>query len=309
MATIKEIQLPGDSTEYTIDAQKALQDANGENLTDKVSLSKLLSRANTLITNGTGVLKTNYNFSGFTFDGLNVNGCAGSFKRSSKGTVVTDELIAVDPSKTYEWSFDIMSNTGTMIYYFLMACYDIDGNLIRSDDNRYYCEPVELSQDLVDGDTVIHFTDLGDWDELSGHHGIIIWNYANSLGYVYPPKVYSRNHYNSIYTSSSDVDKINNTITLSSPWSHGVIPKGTKVSQYANGSTYTYLLSNLRAPVDWYHKQGTISGISTLNTNEVGTFNRGTAYCRLGWLWNYTNLGGVVGYICNVSFKEMQKNL
>jgi hypothetical protein len=64
------------------------------------------SRGENLVTNGTGLLGNNYNFSSFAFDGSDAYSSKGSFKDASfTVTRTSDEIMPVDVSKRYKLFF------------------------------------------------------------------------------------------------------------------------------------------------------------------------------------------------------------
>ena len=277
-------------------------------------VKEVYSRGEQLIVNGNGFMGDNTNFSSFTFDGSKANGSPGSFTKSvSSVTTTVDELFPVDPSKRYKAEFDVMTEDPGAQMYAMLTFYDVDKRGINVQMVSYYDgSTTTLAQDLKNGDTKVYLTSAAGFQNTSAGHqrSLIFWNYTNSFGYTYPPETYSRNFYESLWASDSSVDKTNNTITLSVAWNKGTIPAGTPVSQNQSGGTYSYFWSqNNKAafPREWSHVSGEYSGVRTSGTpNQTGKFWPGTAYCKIGWLWNYqassTNQQGRI-WITNVSVK------
>lgn len=275
--------------------------------------NKLWSLGEQLIINGSGILGDNTNFSALTFDPQVANASAGSFTREghSYATPKTDEYIPLSPNSKYELSMDLKSDgtANTTIYAYLMF-YDVDKQEVSAATNMYIANTLTtLSQDLKAGDTVVHFADLTNWNvtTTAGHqHGFIFWNYTNSKGYTYPELTYSRNVFMSKYADNGAVDKTNNTITLSSAWTGNTIPAGTKVSQSSSGNSYKYAFYTSDLPGTWTNYKGYYDGVDYSGTNVQTKMPPGTAYAKLGFLWNYQNKGGQI-WATNISLKAVEK--
>ncbi len=76
-----------------------------------------------------------------------------------------------------------------------------------------------LTEDLKEGDTVIHLEDTSNLQILTEEDyyypyskGLIFWNYEDSTGYKYPSLSYSKNNWNDLFDYSG-IDKENNMIT------------------------------------------------------------------------------------------------
>lgn len=276
---------------------------------------KLWSMGEQLIINGNGIMGDNTNFSTLTFDPLNANGSAGSFTKAGHSYFMptTDEYIPLLPNSKYELSVDLKSDgTANTIIYAMLIFYDIDKKEITAQTNMYIANTLTtLSQDLKAGDTVVHFTDLTNWNvttTATHQHGFIFWNYTNSKGYTYPELTYSRNVFLNKYTNNSDVNKTNNTITLSSAWTGNTIPAGTKVSQSSSGNNYKYAFYRGNLPATWANYSGYYDGVDYSGTNVQTKMPPGTAYAKLGFLWNYQSKGGQI-WATNISLKAVGRYL
>lgn len=265
--------------------------------------SKTKSRGEQLITNGNGMMGDNTNFSALIFDGSKSNGSPGSFTKSAgtSAEIIIDEYFPVDPSKEYEASFDVLSSGdgANSRMYAQLYMYDVDKKLITVQCVSYFPNTTTtLAQDLKPEDTIVHLTDASNWHGTSAPHqrSLIFWNYTNSAGYLYPIGTYSRNYYAGVYENDSSVDKQAGTITLSSPWSGKTISAGTPVSQNSSGGSYAYFWfdsNGSKILVDeWLHASGLYSGTkgpqgANSPVPPSTSFWHGTAYCKIGWLWNY----------------------
>jgi hypothetical protein len=270
----------------------------------------IASRGENLITNGTGLLGNNYNFSNFTYDGSQANNSAGSFKKTGPGTLRTDEFMPVIPTLKYNFSIDAKSELNTGRYYAFCDCYDVDKLSITASMHMYRANTLtSLTQDLNDGDTIVYLEDASNWDNsgtagISTHlRSIILWNYVNSFGYLYPPETYSRRWYVNAWDPGA-IDFENNTVTLRVPWSGGNVPAGTKLSNGSSGGTYKYFaMSSTILPTTWKNYKGKISGVDNTGTNRSYTFPPGTAYVKIGWLMNYQGVQPYdTAYFTNMSF-------
>ena len=283
---------------------------------------KTQSRGEQLITNGNGMMGNNTNFSSFAFDGSKTNGSPGSFTKttSNNATISVDEYFPVDPSKEYEASFDVLSSGDGVAprLYAQLHMYDSDKKVITAQHVSYFIDTTTtLAQALNTGDTSVYLTDATNWHDTTADHqrALIFWNYSNNSGYLYPVGTYSRNFYSSLYEGNSSVNKQTGQITLKTAWTGPNIPAGTPVSQNSSGSNYAYFWfdnNGTKIPVDeWLHVSGLYSGIkgpqgSNSPVPPSTSFWHGTAYCKIGWLWNYqSNVTGTQRrlWITNVSVK------
>lgn len=262
------------------------------------------SRTENLVTNGTGLLGNNTNFSGFTFDGSQVYAGGGSFYTNKQNaTLFNDEMIPVDTSKKYRFSLMAKSEKGIGNEYYGVTSYDIDGNSI-SPYHFYGSQfPITtLAKDLKIGDTEIHLTSsVGFMDNstTADHfHSIVFWGYKNSFGYEYPAGTYSRDIF-TIGWNKGAINRTTHVITLNKPFnyknpndSQGIYKVGHKVSPTQSGSGYQYMTaSNVKTPAEWTKYEGTITG----NGVSSNKFPYGTAFVKLLFLTNRNTSGGQAG--------------
>jgi hypothetical protein len=216
-------------------AQSAADDAN-----NKIDIAEKTRTGGNLIKNGYGELLDNTNFKNGTFTrGDCPDGCYGYFTNGET------EKMPFNPNLTYELEFYVRLHNGASgTNYFSIVPHDVDGlqigchHILWDDPNLFY-----LSKDLKNGDTVAHFVDLNKWrlgTVYTYQRGFLIFGYKDSTGYTYPDGTYSRNYYSNMYTDDSSVDKVNNIITLRSPWKGGTVKTGTCIGHSYEGSTYCY---------------------------------------------------------------------
>lgn len=243
-----------------------------------------------LIVNGFGLNKDNYNFSQWTFDG--VNKCDGFPSFSYTGTPATlyipQYTTPIDISRTYEFSMFFKGDSSKKLYIGWDE-FDIDGKHISAT----YCmgfsaSTTTLAKELKNGDTVVYLTSTNGWTSTTYTHqlGLIFWNYKDSTGYQYPVGVYSRNAWTNLYTFDN-VDKTNNTITLKSAWTYGTFPAGTSVSQSNSAGHKYFKYQNSNYPSDWTEVTHTISGEEALYSFQSAKFNQAAKYARFIMLHNY----------------------
>lgn len=264
------------------------------------------SRGQNLVSNGNGLLGTNKNFSGFTFDGQQNYAGGGSFYTADQNAYKeNDELIPVDPNLNYRMTLMAKSKTGLGKYYFGISMFDIDNLQIAPSmvfgSSRAI---IQLAAELKVGDTTITLSSTdgiedGVFSESAGHrHSIIFWGYKNSKGYVYPDGTYSRTYGNAMWNDGG-VNRTTNVITLNKPWAltnpndpQGIFRVGQKVSGTKSGGSYQYIAaSNLSVPTSWAKFEGLIGGPGL----EANNFFPGTAFIRMIFLVNRSTGGGVAG--------------
>lgn len=278
------------------------------------------SRGESLVTNGTGLLGDNTNFSTWRFDGTQAFAGAGSFFSDGQNyTKFSDEIIPVDPSVKYRGTIMAKSLTGLGRNYFGLLPIDIDKLNIESNMMFAYQYPVvSLAKDLKVGDTKVYLTSvdgfLDNQGDNSHQHSIAMWGYTNKGGYEYPESTYTRYTFVGGWLNGA-IDRVAKTITLSKPWDisnkkdpSGVFKVGHKLSKTNNGSGYLYTFgSNVKASnTDWQEFQGTITGYGSSSNR----FPFGTAYVRLLFLINRNSSGGVAGdnlWISSVDFRSIDQ--
>ena len=225
-------------------------------------------RNGNLLKNGYGEYLDNTNHQGGTFTrGDCPDGSYGYFNGGS----FTDYIL-FNKNFIYDLEFSRRLHSGKSgAAYFSIVPYDVDGNIINmynildSNKNLFY-----LSQDLNNGDTVAHFTDLTAWATTGTYNkNFLIFGYTDKTGYTYPDGTYSQKYYSYVYTDGSSVDKTNNTITLSSAWNKGTVKSGTCIGQSNMGSQYCYYgkvgsITNTK----WETSKGTIQAGNTDNASE-----------------------------------------
>ena len=268
------------------------------------------SRVGGLVTNGTGLLKNNENFSQFTFDPAEAYSGFGSFKITGSNQVTTmDEVIPVDPNGTYEFSFatKVEDGTKTTKMYALVDCLDIDGSQILPMHVKTYA--VTLAEDLEAGSTTIKIIP-DDVAKLKGAAGwrwgsgelmyIANGKYTSQSGYHYPEGTYSRTILN-----GSGVANNKTTLSDDGTWVIGsslvvseTIKAGKKLIVSFDGGVYSYWMTNVRDAVltdDWQ--------VFTLKEQMGKVLRPATATIKIGW---WANRGQAnTTYISNVSFRQV----
>lgn len=214
-----------------------------------------------------------------------------------------DDFIKIDPDRTYRLSMDVRSIDTNVDYYLGITSYDEDKRWIHPKYVMFiHGSMTELAKDLKDGDTIVYLENTNKFQVSSTtperQLGLIFWNYKNSGGYQYPVETYSRNSYEALYTYDQ-VNKANNTITLKSPWNHGTIKAGTKLSQSDSGGN-NYCAHIGKTPLTWKsYSCSKISGFGMTRTK----FFPGTSYVKVLMASN----PGTDTYYKNIVFEEISE--
>ena len=301
-----KIEEGSEATDWNPAYNDVMENADGEHLYNKSA-----SRGLQLVTNGTGVMGDNSNFSSWIFDGAVSNNSPGSFTMSAgtRGNYTTDEYFAIDPNKEYTLQFDIKSLNGVGKLYAFLDFYDVDKNRITAGEVLWTPNTkTTLTQDVVAGDTVIYVNDLSNWQRRQYWHKIAVWNYTNSFGYTYPAETYTRKHILMSHTggmpNEDAFDYDNNSIKLHTAYSGPTIPAGTEVSQGGDGATFKYLVVYQTVPQEWATYAGKLRGLDLSGQNVQTKFSPGVAYVKVGFLWNYDGATEEQLWLTNVSVKD-----
>src|SRR6185503_12409746 len=136
------------------------------------------------------------------------------------------------------------------------------------------------------------------------HRSIIVWNYVDPGGKLWPVNTYSRNWYSDIYAGGGISG---NVITLRVPWAGPAIPAGTSLSNGYSGGAYMYLVGNTVANAPWSHYSGrtTKGGWPGGTTAATTQFPLGTAKAKVCFLTNYPTNTNSIQSFGNVSFTEV----
>ena len=262
--------------------------------------SRALSRGTDLVTNGTGYLKSNYNFPSQDFNGADSPvGANGSFvaRSTAQHSVVINELIPYDPTKSYRFSFQARQTVpgATNRLYGFISPYDADGFSIAPYHYAYQTgTTTTLTKELKPGDTTIEVASTAGWFYGTTTHlrSIIVWNYTDGSGKKWAPGTYSR-----LWSGSDVYSSFTSTvITLRNPWpaNMGTHPVGTSISNGMSGGSYIYTPSadNTPVPEKWTAYADTLpAGLMSPTYSGAATWNTGlpvaTASIKIGWLFNY----------------------
>lgn len=281
--------------------------------TGNVSMQYISAKGTDLVVNGTGYLKTNYNFA--TFFDVNLTdvptGATASFydKSTTYGPRLIDELIPFDPSKKYKFSFKMRQTVAgaTNRAYGMLVPYDAWGTSIGPKNYMFHANTTTtLAQALNNGDTTIRLTSAANWYGQTGkpagandhNRSMIIWNWTDPNGKVWPQHTYSRNYWAANTWADGGVDLASNTITLSAPWAGGSFPVGTPVSNGSSAGSYMYMPSlqnQVVVPETWtafsdLFTAGLQADATAASGRTGALWNTGvppgTANVKVGWLLN-----------------------
>lgn len=250
--------------------------------------------ATDLVSNGTGYLKDNTNFSNFTFDPTDSPVGGGSFDiPTTFASVSNDELIPIDLDRNYQLSFMAKQKNPAHAdknFYAGIAAYDIDGLSVAAFNYMYYvASNTTLAQPLNPGDTVMYLTSAAGWNNGSGgYRTMIAWNYVDGTGRVWPVGTYSRWRGNANWNAGA-VDLANNSITLNAPYNGVPLSTGHPVANNSNGGNYMYIAASSEVmPLQWTLFSGKIRGRHN-NPESAATkaWPYGTAFAKVLILPNY----------------------
>ncbi|WP_020142234.1 phage baseplate assembly protein V [Terracoccus sp. 273MFTsu3.1] len=270
---------------------------------DVVSSTYLQSRATNIITNGSGLLGNNTNFStGFTFDKTDApTGAIGAFKTAlgSNASLNTDEFITVDPTKRWQMSLQAKQkgSSTTATCYGAALPYDSVKGIIGPNNYMFIAgTTTTLAAPLNPGDTTITLTSSANWYGTSGkpagtntyNRAIIFWDYTDTLGKAWGTETFSRNV--TAFDMWADGGITGNVITLRTPWAGTTKPSGTSLSNATSGGSYIYMtgFANTVVPQTWTTFSSTITGVVSggAGASFAAGWPPGTAYAKLGFLPN-----------------------
>lgn len=221
------------------------------------TINYVQSRDVGLITNGSGYLKNNYNFSAFTFDPSESYSGWGCFKITGReNDVKFDEFIPIDLDGEYEFKIAMRDcgTTANMVYSYL-SCHDIDGEPIMP--HHVPLVKFRLDAPLSYGDTqlIIDQSDKAAFNTFFNQRGtqsvnvcVFDGNYTSASGFKYPVGEYSRKQLNR--NVQINQTQYNNTY---GQWSglnfnltqFDTLPKGSWVYVGMSGGTYLYWIHHL----------------------------------------------------------------
>ena len=311
-----DVYLKGETYSRTETDAKIKVSSDSITSTVSTTYEKMQSKGEQLIVNGNAMMGNNTNFSGLVFDGAATNNSPGSFtvpenKIGINHSAVTDEYFPIIPQNWYKFSLDVKSKLGLGTMYTYLGYYDVDKLAIQGKNCAYLVgSTTKLAQDLKPGDTVAYVADLSNWKVQQYYTYISVWNYTNSFGYTYPTETYTRNLVGILQQSGSKpaedaFDYSNNCIKLASAYTGATIPAGTDVSQCFYATSYYYI--PLRAqviPQEWTTYSAVIKGINNEGTTAPEMFPHGTAYAKIGFLFNNNKTAGEQQWITNVTVTD-----
>lgn len=270
-----------------------------------------ISRGTDLVTNGTGLLGTNYNFTGFTFDPTDAPvGANGSFRTSAyMDTKFTSEFIPVDPSKKYILTMKARQRVAGKASraYAGLAPYDAQGRSITPQmyvhDRR---TEATLTTALNPGDTTMKVSALtaSYWTHTPAYKYVGVWNWDDGTGRVWPLGTYTRN-----FPDFTSVDEATKTITLSAPYAGPAMPVGTPITRNFPGGNYMYTgPANDIIPETWTTYRsvpigGLYDGNRQTTANAATEFPPGCAKVKILFLSNRDVTGGEHAW-ASISFSD-----
>ena len=273
-----------------------------------------------LVTNGSGTLGNNYNFTAFTFTTADApTGAAGSFVGNADVyyTTYADELMPVDPSKKMMFAFKArqISTSDVAAMYGMLVPYDAYKLMISP--LHYMYQPgslTTLALALNPGDLTVTLTDSTNWygsaakpsAPASTHlRSIIWWDYVDTGGKAWPALTYSRGHW--LADTWNDGALVGNVITLKAPWAGPAKAAGTELSNGSSGGSYMYGGAvNTLVPKVWTAFSATVVGLMTTGTSASFALGwpPGVGYAKIGFLLNSNVATSSRQAIAAISFSD-----
>ena len=301
----KETQIALYDEDKTYCALKKYYDKNF----DVVSYSDkcIPESADNLVKNGYGEYGDNTNFPDLSYD--KENGYFYIETKDYKQLGLYSDYIKIDQNKTYYQSVEASGQNSNSEYIGLWE-FDIDKHMVAENNWNYVPNTLTyLTEDLNNGDTVVHLNDVSNFVS-NNNLGFIFWNYKDSTGYTYLEETYSRNVWQNLYTYDN-IDKENNTITLTKAWNHGNIKSGTKLSESFNNGSFNYTVpspNTFKNDMTLYAADKVTGYSSPKDKSDVSSksFRNGTKYVKFLLLHNYKELQNSKAYYKNFVIKEVR---
>lgn len=272
-------------------------------LTDIANVSYIASRGTDLVTNGTGLLGNNTNWSSWTVSSDAPEGISRSFVAPSglNRTDQTDELVPLNPSKRYVIS-NYTKNMGTAPskWYGRVWFYDTAGLLMSRQHNCIRAgSEATLALPLNPGDLTMKIAGgIQSWQDSVTVNDFYFFRYINFYDYVDPngklgnAYEFTRNNYMPFYGAAQmnyTAVAADGTVTLGQAYNGPARAAGVPVAIGRGGDTSTYSwASALDVPTTWTKFSGLVAGVQTARTGAVGgEIPFGTGYCKPVFLHHY----------------------
>lgn len=280
------------------------------------------SKGTDLVTNGTGLLGSNYNFPGTAFSATDApDGISGSFQADTPATITTTEDIPVDPARAYAGAFWTRQRAAGVVATTYVGLAPLDAYGLSILPSHYMARggtTTTLAAALNPGDTVVKLASAANWknNAAAATHWrtIIFWDYTDAGGKTWGPGTYSRNVYMDVYADGT-VNSTTNEITLRAPWAGPTKPAGTPLSNGGSGGTYMYsIAANATVPETWTRMKsatpvtGTLAQPTTAGADPVTAvyaFPPGTARVRLVLLPNFNAVAASRHSYAGLSFSDV----
>ena len=271
------------------------------------------SRGNGLVTNGSGLLADNTNFSEAVFNRVDTAGGFGSFQTDRLNHVLrTDEFIPLLSSSSYRWSFfaKTLVKNGSSQAYSVFSCYDADRLEILPQNLPFITFRAAEQAQAGARSLKVHADDIAALrSALSASSSGLLYLlggvYSNSKGYTYPVGSYSRIIYTGTQGAPSGVAPTaiqlsdDGTLTGFAVGFNQSIPAGTVLAFSRSGGVYLYpvtAMSGQAVPEVWTAYSATVAGSS---------LRAGTAFVRPGWQFNRASSAGNVTAVSLINLREV----
>lgn len=288
-------------------------------LARNITSKDYVNSKNGLVTNGSGLLADNTNFSKYIFEPTQLQVGKGSFKvNTNNADCSLDEPIAIDLSSNYEFSFYAKQDYGTSNrFYAYVACLDMDGEPIypynlAKNQGSYYVIDNEITKDttsikFIESHRTSFFNEY--WNPNKSSAVPLYINdaaYTSKSGFHFPLGTYSRNTLNTPSSHASLTYNLSTGILSGLNFKNlgnKVIAKGNAVSFAQPSGTYIYpipaatdgILSN-----QWQEFRGIVDG------SKLRPF---TSLIKLGFLCNRGGTGDSAQLFNSIYFNRLQTNV
>lgn len=282
------------------------------------------SRGDNLMVNGSGLFQADYNFEWSAFS-RETHGGQGSFlMNTNQNSASSNEVIPVDPTKSYRLNFWARSGDdnganyfAANIQYFGFVVRDATGLSMDALHRYKFTGSVNttLTADLVAGQTTMTVASASGW-----HNGAVAtqrqfswWPYVDTNGTGFAAYTYSRNTSGLRVTGSvangtwGNGGIVGNVITLTAPWTGATLPAGTPVQNTQYGGTYLYTaLGGVAVPNVWTRYSATLLGQNLTKNSERDGFMLppGAANVQFLVLNNYHGAANNNLRMSDISFTE-----
>ena len=290
----------------------SLKAAGGNTDALSAALKSYVQSRNGLITNGSGLLGDNTNFSTMRANKVDLHSGVASFESGTlNGVHSIDEFIPVLPNTNYTLQYSMKTlvkpENSESRAYVLLRCFDTDFKEIAPEHG--ILTSFVLGASITTNSSPVVVAEAGrsafqTWfnaNRTGGLAYIASNTHTNGNGYTYPAGTYTRTLY-SVGLASASMGYDNTTGVLSGFTFNnlpvGGLPAGTTVAITKTGGTFIYPnpVTNTPIPTEWTRYTSNITAAS---------LRPGTALVKVGWQLNRSSVAGNTTALSAVSMREV----